>query len=307
MVTFKRPKRWTQKLFFAFGALLVYLVALGATFQGSYRLGVILLLAYSGGLLYCIHLMSRKNQAQRKQINTSAKFAALGEMAAGIAHEINNPLASIKNLSGQLQEVLDDEPLDKPLVKEMAAKVERTTDRIAKIIASMRTFARNGSQDPIQPFHLGQMIEDTLAFCGQRLVESGTELRIASSAQGDIYAMGRSTEISQVVLNLLSNAHDAISDNKEKWIEISARELPDTVEIQITDSGHGVSPEMQAKIFEPFFTTKAAGKGTGMGLSISFGIVQAHGGQLKLDPHCPHTRFVIQLPKAKIARVKAAS
>jgi signal transduction histidine kinase len=102
-----------------------------------------------------------------------------------------------------------------------------------------------------------------------------------------------------VILNLLNNSVDAISELKEKWIEIVVAETASCIEVKITDSGRGIPKEIQNKIFNPFFTTKVVGKGTGLGLSISKGIIEAHGGHFQINNECPNTQFVIQLPKCQ--------
>jgi len=101
------------------------------------------------------------------------------------------------------------------------------------------------------------------------------------------------------LLNLLNNAHDAIAHLPEKWVRVSVKALGDTVEIRVRDSGRGIPPDIAQKIFQPFFTTKEIGKGTGMGLSISLGIIKAHSGRLTLDESEPNTCFVLSLPLAK--------
>jgi len=120
---------------------------------------------------------------------------------------------------------------------------------------------------------------------------------ILESLPEDLCFEGREVEISQVVLNLLSNASDAIETLSDKWIKLSVFSRQDFVEIHITDSGDGIRPEIRKKIFQPFFTTKAIGRGTGMGLSISSGIIQKHRGELQIDSQNPNTCFIIRLPK----------
>ena len=233
---------------------------------------------------------------QQQALIASSKMSALGEMAGGVAHEINNPLASIKNLCSQIQEVVDDDPLDRNLLKEMATKAEFTTDRIAKIVLGLRSFSRDGSKDPNQVVQIQQLIEETLSFCNERFTNDGTEVIIEDFNEA-LAIDGRATQISQVLLNLLNNAHDAIANFKEKWIKVSVLDGSGSLEIRVTDCGRGIPLENQNKIFQPFFTTKEIGKGTGMGLSISSGIIQSHHGELKLDPGSPNTCFVIRLPK----------
>lgn len=237
---------------------------------------------------------------QQHVVVTSSKMSALGEMAGGVAHEINNPLATIKMIAGQLQEVLDDDPLDKPLVKSMASQIEETSNRIAKIVNGLRLFSRDGSKDRYQAVNVHQLIQETLSFCSERFKNNGITVTVDDFKE-DVCFEGRSTEISQVLLNLLNNANDAIEGLGEKWIRISILEQTDELEIQVTDSGRGIPAEVREKIFQPFFTTKEIGKGTGMGLSISSGIVQNHHGKLKVDLNYPNTRFLITLPKRQKA------
>ncbi len=235
---------------------------------------------------------------QQKILQASSKMSALGEMAGGIAHEINSPLASIKTISSQMQEIIDDEPLDKSLLKDMSTQVEKTTDRIARIVQGLRTFSRDGSRDPLHPVNVRQLIDETLSLCQERLKHQGTHVGI-QDVRPDLFFDGRATEISQVLLNLVNNANDAVASLKEKWVKIAVKDSDDWIEIQVTDSGGGVPTEVREKIFQPFFTTKEIGKGTGMGLSIAVGIMRGHHGDLKLDTQCSNTRFVIRLPKKK--------
>lgn len=124
---------------------------------------------------------------------------------------------------------------------------------------------------------------------------AGVEMRI-DEIPSDLVIRCRQVQISQILLNLLGNACDAISDRSVRWIQISAEKTHDGVRILVTDSGDGIPKEVAAKLFQPFFTTKERGKGTGLGLSISQGIVKAHSGSLAIDSNCKSTRFVLFLP-----------
>ncbi|MBY0470252.1 GHKL domain-containing protein [bacterium] len=242
---------------------------------------------------------------QQQALISSAKMSALGEMAGGIAHEINTPLASIRNISSQIEEVVDDEVLDRQLVKEMALKLVKTTDRIGKIVQGMRAFSRESTSDSLRPTLVQQIIEETLGFCQERFSGHGIEISFENK-NPHLKIAARATEISQVLLNLLNNSHDAVMNLPEKWIRIAVTERDKNVEIRITDSGKGIPVEVQKKIFQPFFTTKPVGSGTGLGLSISLGIIRGHKGELRLDNNSSNTCFVIQLIKSEELSIPAA-
>ncbi|MBI3556955.1 MAG: GHKL domain-containing protein [Deltaproteobacteria bacterium] len=107
----------------------------------------------------------------------------------------------------------------------------------------------------------------------------------------------RDIQILTIIMNLVNNARDALEDQPEKWVRLHVTEENDFVEISVTDSGKGISRNIQEKIFQPFFTTKELGKGTGLGLSIAKGIVESHRGALYYDSFCANTRFIVRLPK----------
>ena len=235
-------------------------------------------------------------EIEKAMLNNNAKLASLGEMAGGVAHEINNPLATIQLIASQLGDVLAEPELDKELAIAMSESITKTTDRIAQIVQGLRTFSRDGSQDPFRRVPVRQLVADTASFCMERLRSGGIEFRI-DEISDDLFFDGRAVQVSQVLLNLLNNAHDAIQPLDKKWVRISVRSADSNLEIRVTDSGDRISPQIQAKLFQPFFTTKEIGKGTGMGLSISLGIVKSHHGELFLDPNCANTCFVIRLPR----------
>jgi signal transduction histidine kinase len=232
---------------------------------------------------------------QQQSLLSSTKMSALGEMAGGVAHEINNPLAIIQLISSQLGEALDEKPIDEASAKGMAESISKTSERIAKIVAGLRTFSRDGSNDSFVRVNVPTLVQDTISFCQERFRNHGVDLQIADLP--DTSFEGRATQVSQVLLNLLNNSFDAIGKTQSSWVRIDARDLPDEIEIRVTDSGPGLPPEVKKKLFQPFFTTKEIGKGTGIGLSISLGIVHAHNGTLEVDEKSPNTSFVLRLPK----------
>jgi C4-dicarboxylate-specific signal transduction histidine kinase len=241
---------------------------------------------------------------QQQSLVSTTKMSALGEMAGGVAHEINNPLAIIQTISGQMAEVLAEEPIDAPSAIRMATTITKTTERIAKIVQGLRTFSRDGSNDPFETVTVPALIEDTIVLCQERFRTNGIKLILEGNNQ-NISFEGRSVQISQVILNLLNNALDAIHQEKDKWVRLTAADLGEHVEIRVEDCGPGLPPHVRKKLFQPFFTTKEIGKGTGMGLSISLGLILAHGGSLDLAEG-PHTCFVIRLPKRHKTPAQAA-
>jgi PAS domain S-box-containing protein len=236
---------------------------------------------------------------QKMNSAASARLASLGEMAGGVAHEINTPLAALKLLQGQVLEELTEKNVDLARIEKMTNKMEKTTDRISKIIQGMRNITRDGSKDPMAVESLKSIIEDVVSLSWEKFSQSNSELNI-NNIDETILVKCRAVEIAQVLLNFLNNSIDAISDLENKWVELKVTKNENNVEIYITDSGAGIPSDIAEKIFNPFFTTKDVGKGTGLGLSISLGIIRAHGGNVKLNKDCPNTQFVISLPSAVV-------
>jgi signal transduction histidine kinase len=224
----------------------------------------------------------------------SAKMSSLGEMASGISHEINNPLTIIKGKAGTIRKILSNENPDLLKAQAELLKIEQTVNRISKIIKGLKSFSRNGTNDPKEPALLVNMIEDTLELCRERFHFREIELRIGNIA--DVLIESRPEQISQIILNLLGNSLDAIADLPKRWISIDSRTVDNMVQIIVTDSGNGIDEQIALKMMQPFFTTKDIGKGTGLGLSISMGIARDHKGKLSYDNTSSNTRFVLELP-----------
>lgn len=235
---------------------------------------------------------------QQALLVESSKMAALGEMAGGIAHEINTPLAIMSLKVEQMEGAV--KKGDFKVIDVLAGfeLLKKTTARISKIIVGLRSFAREDRQALPQKVKISTLVEDTLSFCSERLAHHDIKLTVEKNDTFNLLEIEcRAVEISQVILNLLNNACDALEPLKEKWIRISATDAGDYVQICVTDSGTGIPKEIQNKIMQPFFTTKDLGKGTGIGLSISKGIVESHAGKFFLDNTSANTKFVILLPK----------
>lgn len=229
---------------------------------------------------------------------SQSKMTVLGEMAAGIAHEINNPMAIIKGHVQLLSLDTKRGQVSPEKVVTILEKIDHTVDRVVKIIRGLKTFTRDGSKDPYKPENVSTLIEDTLSMCQQKIRNAEIELRVQLDPQAGAIEC-RSTQIEQVLLNLISNAMDAVESLPQKWIRIETRASDSDVEIRIIDSGAGIPAPIREKILQPFFTTKPPGKGTGLGLSISFGIIKDHLGHIDIDAQAPNTTFVIRLPKKR--------
>jgi PAS domain S-box-containing protein len=234
---------------------------------------------------------SKNNEAGLIQ---SAKMATLGEMAGGIAHEINNPLGIIRGKSLQLLRKVENGIIDPANFKIELHKIEETSMKIAKIVQGLRTFSRNGTEDPNDDIQISKIIEDTLELCAERFKDHSIDLSIYCPS--DLKISCRASQISQVLMNLLSNAHDAIENFDEKWIKLEVKNEDPFVKIIITDSGIGIKAEVVEKMLHPFFSTKEVGKGTGLGLSISKGIIENHKGSLRYDSTSKNTCFIVELP-----------
>lgn len=234
-------------------------------------------------------------EERTQQLLNQSKFSALGEMAAGIAHEINNPLAVISGKAGQLMRHVKARDVDQEKLLKGLESIESTAFRISRIIKGLKDFSRNAENIPMQPVTLLSVVNETLDLCRERFYHSGVALEV--NAVPEVVIRCRNIQISQVLLNLLNNAFDAVQTAESKWVRLDFENTSSQVIIRVVDSGPGIPVEIQQKIMMPFFTTKEVGKGTGIGLSISKGIIEDHLGNFFLDANATHTTFTVELPK----------
>lgn len=234
-------------------------------------------------------------QEMQAQLIQSSKLSALGEMAGGIAHEINSPLTTMHLMLEQMKSMLNENPLDLERVNSSIERLLAVTDRIAAIIKGLRLFSRSDVNLPMEEKDLREILLETLSFCQEKFKHNMIELK--NEVLEGLLLKCRPVQISQVILNLLNNAYDAIQPLDERWIHIAAFKKDQYIELQITDSGLGIPRDVAEKIMQPFYSTKDVGKGTGLGLSISSGIVRDHGGELVLDVGAKNTRFIVRFPR----------
>ncbi len=244
-------------------------------------------------------------ESQRTKLVVSARLASLGEMAGGIAHEINNPLQIIVGHAAVMNSRLARGDVKPDEISASFTKISATADRIARIVKGLRTVARDGDHDPFQITSPVLFVNDALALCSEKMRRHDIDVKIDMTPLDDVYIPCRTVQIAQVVLNLLTNAYHAAEVAPEKWIRIECAQSAHWIEIAIVDSGAGVPDAIRDKIFQPFFTTKEVGVGTGLGLSLSLSIARDHGGTIEFDRSSPNTRFVLRLPRTQAHQTAA--
>lgn len=237
----------------------------------------------------------RRLQDQQTVLVQTEKMASLGVMAAGIAHEINTPLATISLVSEQLKDAFA-EPESTSSLNHMLDVIEKTVFHISQITNGLRMFSRGGQNEPMATHPFSEVIKNSMLLCKTYLSDKQVKL-VVGEVPPSLTCECRVSQIAQVMLNLVRNASDAIEKLDSKWIKIDVEEIDSRIEIRVTDSGRGIPEALRAKIFDPFFSTKDIGKGTGLGLSISQGLLRDHGGEILIDVGNPNTCFVIRLPQ----------
>ena len=245
-----------------------------------------------------------KRLMAEQQLIQAGKMATLGEMATGVAHELNQPLSVIKTASSYfMKKVNKKEEIEENILKTMAEEINSHVDRASKIINHMKEFGRKSEVDREQ-VQVNEVLNKALEIFSQQL--KLREIEVVKELEEDLpLILANANRLEQVFINLLTNARDAI---EEKWedadYEGEAKKIllqtslkDGMVIIEVKDTGAGMPESVPDKIFEPFFTTKKAGKGTGLGLSISYGIVQDYGGIIKAETKKGRgSDFIIQFP-----------
>jgi signal transduction histidine kinase len=233
-------------------------------------------------------------QRQREVLYQNEKLAALGTMSAGIAHEMNNPLGIMTTRIEVM--LLDAEGQGLPAqVLEDLQVLHRASQRVARIAASLRSFARQSAGEPM-PLDLNAIVDEALLLMQKPL--AADNVRVHVSLDRTLPSLfGEANALHQVLMNLLTNAREAMATGGEIRIESGPAERPGWIRLRVSDTGPGIPPDEISKIFDPFYTTKRTG--TGLGLSVTYGIIQEHGGTVDVRSQVGvGTTFTLEFPAA---------
>lgn len=236
-------------------------------------------------LIFCTDITAAREM--EKHLIHTERLVGIGEMATGIAHEINQPLNTISFGIDNLLHAMENDKADGEYVKEKARKIFEGIHRMRSIIDHVRTFSRSNDDYILSAFNLNETIENALSLVREQF--NNREITLITELEPDslVQVHGNTFKIEQVLLNLLSNSRDAIEE-KQKLMEgefkasinLTTRRAGDNVILSVKDNGNGIAPEHLDHITTPFYTTKEPGKGTGLGLAISYGIIKEHKGNL---------------------------
>lgn len=253
------------------------------------------------------NLLQRRNDHLEEEVVTKAlqltmaeqklwesnKLASLGRLAGGVAHEINSPLQAIHLHMDNLSFHDSQKSLNSGVVSETTEKVKNLVQRIAKITQSLRKVARDSQTLEMHESDLVQIAKDAITLCEERV--KNLMIQFTTDMPEKLPLLCNPIEISQVILNLLNNAIDAVENIEERRIHLSIKVAQNLIQLSVEDSGF-LDRTLANRVMDPFFTTKAVGKGMGLGLSIAKSIAESHQGQLSIDLESPKTRFVLELP-----------
>ncbi|MBM3106530.1 PAS domain S-box protein [Pseudomonas sp. V1] len=255
------------------------------------------------GRLVEVQAVGRDNTQVRRthqQLMQSAKMATLGEMATGLAHEINQPLNVMRMAVVNALKRLENGDVQIDYLQDKLKRIDAQVLRASRVVDHMRVFGRRSAVEP-QLFEPWQAADGALSLLADGLRGKGVELRV-TKPQAQCLVSGHQDQLEQVLINLLVNARDALLARREQhrqlqpWISLRMEVDEPQVRILVEDNGAGIEPRLLERIFEPFFTTKPVGVGTGLGLSVSYGIVNAMGGCLSVKNSTEGARFCIELP-----------
>ena len=275
------------------GSPLVVSVACSAVSTGNEKLFMLIIRDMTEHIS-----LEREKQEMQRQLFQTSKLASIGELSAGVAHEINNPLNAVVNFAQLLK---DDGVARNETERHMLDGIIEEGDRIAKIVRDLLTFARQDPHMPVQ-VTVAEVIKNSVSLFGHLLEKDEIEVEV-DIAQDTFPVRADASRLRQVFVNIISNAHHALQagDAGKKTLRITGRNFErggsQSVRVEFYDNGTGIRREHVEKVFDPFFTTRRDSGGTGLGLSLSFGIIHDYGGNITVESDSnSFTRFVVELP-----------
>ena len=260
-----------------------------------------------------IHIMSdlretteavqRREQELREkqeQLVQAGKLATLGELTTGVAHELNNPLNNIGLFTGNAIDLIQLGTADTDLqgiLHELNSAMQQVR-KASEIISHLRTFGR-ASAVSFEPVNMLEVVERAISLVREQIRLRQIEVQVHFPDE-EVIVIGNDIQLEQVVINLLTNARDALANAERKVITITCTMEAESVALRVRDTGPGIPADFEQRIFDPFFTTKEVGAGTGLGLSITYGIIKDHQGTIAVENHPGEgAHFLIQLPRTR--------
>ncbi len=277
----------------ASGSSLVVAVTCSAVLTGNEKLYMLIIRDMTEHIS-----LEREKQEMQRQLFQTSKLASIGELSAGVAHEINNPLNAVVNFAQLLK---DDGVARNETEQQMLDGIIEEGHRIAKIVRDLLTFARQDPHMPVQ-ITIAEVIKNSISLFGHQLEKD--EIEVEVDVTPDTFPVrADASRLRQVFVNIISNAHHALQagDADKKMLRITGRNVErggsQSVRIEFYDNGTGIRSEHVDKVFDPFFTTRRDSGGTGLGLSLSFGIIHDYGGNITVESDGnSFTQFVVELP-----------
>ncbi|MBA3806510.1 MAG: histidine kinase, partial [Acidobacteria bacterium] len=238
-----------------------------------------------------------------EQLQQREKLSSIGLLAAGVAHEVNTPLTGVSSYTQMLLGMIPETDPKHALLQ----KVRRQADRASNIVNNLLNFSRTGSATEFNDLDVHRVLDDTLQLLETQLRRNQIEIERCYDPELP-KALGNAGKLQQVFTNLILNARDAIPEGGQITLFTASTDR-ETIIIEVSDTGIGIAAENVAKIYDPFYTTKGVGRGTGLGLAVTYGIVQEHSGHISVESAPGRgTTFRITLPTAHAqARLQAAS
>ncbi len=236
------------------------------------------------------------------QLILASKMQSLGVMSAGIAHEVNNPLAIIAGLNDLIRQQINRDDFDRAKVAELNAKIDKSVGRISGVIQHLRDFSQQGTAEGrLEVIVLGTLVTNLGDFYAKRAAAYGVDVQLAIPAQ-PLEVLANKVGLEQSMLNLINNAIDAMSElppGRERLLQIQVVDLGDKAELRVVDHGSGIPEKDRDKLFEPFFTTKAPNKGMGIGLSLVYSFLKRMRAEIRFETSLEGTTFIVTLLKRK--------